>query len=131
MDFANASESEIEAHLERIESQARQMREQTEQLLGTDPAELEVRVRSEDGSVEVVLDANARLKDLWIDSRALRNLNYLSDVIRTTFDEANATYAVRMAELTKQATGGMDLSGILSRFIPDEVRQRAEDNLDR
>ena len=119
------------ARLEEIKNQAESTLAKYDRLqeeLGTDSVE----AWSEDGLIRVQLDAGGRIEKIDINEAAMRYRQTLAMNIKATVDEAVATYAVKAAEMAQALVGDtMNVMEMVNRHMPEEMRQRARDNLDR
>jgi DNA-binding protein YbaB len=87
---------------------------------------------SADGYVKVKLDQDGNVTEIAIDDAALRNRSQLSTTVLDTIKEATATHALKMADMAQSLVGDrVDVMGVMSRFMPDDMRDRARDNLNR
>ncbi|THV30101.1 YbaB/EbfC family nucleoid-associated protein [Glycomyces paridis] len=89
-----------------------------------------VEAYSEDGTVGVRLDAQGRVDKVVIDEMGMRHRQALGYIVKAVAEEAMAMHAVKAAEMAQALLGDkIDVQGIVSRYMPDEVRQRARGNL--
>jgi DNA-binding protein YbaB len=87
---------------------------------------------SADGYVTVKLDQDGNVTEIAIDDSALRNRAQLSTSVMDTIKEATATHALKMADMAQALVGdSVDVMGVMSQFMPDDMRDRARDNLNR
>jgi DNA-binding protein YbaB len=95
-------------------------------------AEDAVEVVSEDGLVKVKLDGEGKVAEIRIDEHAMRMRQSLSPTIMSLIDEANATYALKSAEMAQAVVGDQfDIMGMVNRDMPQHLRDRARQHLDR
>lgn len=91
-----------------------------------------VEVYSEDGLLKVKLDGEGNVAEIRIDEYAMRMRQSLGPAIIALIGEAKATFGVKSAELAQAVVGDQfDVMGMLSRDMPDYMRERAKENLDR
>ncbi|RRR99450.1 YbaB/EbfC family nucleoid-associated protein [Glycomyces terrestris] len=117
--------------LERMQAEAESMLAKFNELseqLGADAVE----VRSEDGRIRVKLDAEGKVAEIGIDEQAMRMRQSLAPTIMALVQEATATHALKMAQMAQSLVGDkIDVMGLAARDMPDGMRDRARDNLDR
>ncbi|WP_100448887.1 YbaB/EbfC family nucleoid-associated protein [Glycomyces xiaoerkulensis] len=122
--------NEMLERLQRMQSEAEETLRRFDEMnseLGADAVE----VFSEDGLVRVKLDANGRVDEVGIDEAAMRQRQTLGNTIVELIREASATYGLRMAEMAQSLAGDkVDVSAIMDRYMPQDMRDRARDNLD-
>ncbi|QSB04033.1 YbaB/EbfC family nucleoid-associated protein [Natronoglycomyces albus] len=121
---------EMMAKLEEMQREAEQTLAKYEQLQAEMASESTEAV-SEDGSIKVVLNSEGHVTDIDIEDAAMRHGTRLGGMIRQTIDEATATYSMKMAQMAQQLVGDMDIMGMVTDSIPENVRDRARDNLGR
>ncbi len=91
-----------------------------------------VEVVSEDGLVKVKLDGEGKVAEIRIDEHAMRMRQSLSPTIIALIDEANAAFALKSAEMAQAVVGDQfDIMGMVTREMPDHLRERARGHLDR
>lgn len=117
--------------LEQMQAEAESMLAKFNELserLGTDAVE----VFSEDGRIRVKLDAEGKVAEIGIDESSMRQHQSLSPTIMALIQEATATHAVKMAQMAQSLVGDkIDVMGIVNRDMPEHLRDRARDNLER
>jgi DNA-binding protein YbaB len=117
--------------LERMRTDAEATLRKYEELsaeLGADAVE----VHSDDGLILVRLDKNGRVDDIRIDEMAMRHRQTLGPIIVSLIEEATATYGLKMAEMAQELAGDkIDVAGMIDRQMPEHMRERARENLDR
>lgn len=87
---------------------------------------------SDDGTVCVRLDANGRIDKVVIDEMGMRHRQALGHIIKAVAEDALAMHAVKAAEMAQALVGDkIDVQGIVGRYMSDDVRERARDNLGR
>jgi DNA-binding protein YbaB len=87
---------------------------------------------SDDGLVRVRLDANGRVDKVVIDELGMRHRQALGHIVKAVAEEAKAMYAIKAAEMAQALVGDkIDVQGIVGRYMPDDVRERARENLRR
>lgn len=122
---------EMMRRLEQMEAEAQETLRKFEEMsaqLGADAVE----VYSEDGLIMVKLDADGKVDQIKIDEQAMRFKQSLGPTIIQLIQEASATYGMKMAEMTQALVGDkMDVMGLMNRYMPEEMRDRARENLDR
>ncbi|MEU6246660.1 YbaB/EbfC family nucleoid-associated protein [Glycomyces sp. NPDC047010] len=117
--------------LEQMQAEAESMLAKFNELSERLGAEA-VEVFSEDGRVRVKLDAEGKVAEIGIDEYAMRARQSLAPTIMALVQEATATHAVKMAQMAQALVGDkIDVMGIVNRDMPDHLRDRARDNLDR
>lgn len=122
---------EMLARLEQMQAEAEETIRKFDEMsaqLGADAVE----VRSEDGLVRVKLDSDGRIDEIGIDEQAMRQRQTLGPTIVSLLQEATAAYGLKMAELAQAVAGDkIDVEGLMRSYMPDDVRERARNNLDR
>lgn len=122
---------EMLARLERMQAEAEETIRRFDEMsaqLGADAVE----VYSEDGLVRVKLDSDGRIDEIHIEEHAMRQRQTLAPTIIALIREATAAYGLKMAELAQAVAGDkIDVEGMMRRYMPDDVRERARDNLGR
>ncbi|WP_026928504.1 YbaB/EbfC family nucleoid-associated protein [Glycomyces tenuis] len=122
---------EMMARLERMQAEAEETIRRFDEMsaqLGADAVE----VYSEDGLVRVKLDSDGKVDEIGIDEHAMRQRQTLAPTIIALIREATAAYGLKMAELAQAVAGDkIDVDGLMRRYMPDDVRERARDNLGR
>jgi DNA-binding protein YbaB len=117
--------------LEQMQAEAETMLAKYNRLseqFGTDAVE----VFSEDGRIRVKLDADGKVAEIGIDEYAMRLRQSLAPQIIALIEEATATYAMKMAQMAHALVGDkIDVMGLVNRDMPEHLRDRARDNLDR
>ncbi|NUQ88599.1 MULTISPECIES: YbaB/EbfC family nucleoid-associated protein [Glycomyces] len=117
--------------LEQMQAEAESMLAKFNELserLGADAVE----VFSEDGRIRVKLDAEGKVAEIGIDESSMRQHQSLSPTIMALIQEATATHAVKMAQMAQSLVGDkIDVMGIVNRDMPEHLRDRARDNLER
>ncbi|MCH7229383.1 YbaB/EbfC family nucleoid-associated protein [Glycomyces sp. L485] len=122
---------EMLAKLQQMQRDAEQTLQKYEDLRAEMGAEA-VEAYSEDGLVRVRLDEDGRVAEIGIDEMAMRHRHALGGIIRSTIDEAVATHAMKMADMAQALVGDrIDVMGMVTRDMPEHLRDRARDNLDR
>lgn len=87
---------------------------------------------SEDGRIRVKLDAEGKVAEIGIDEHAMRLRQSLAPTIMALIEEATATHAMKTAQMAQALVGDkIDVMGLVSREMPDHLRDRARDNLER
>lgn len=134
MSDRNERPTSPEAMLERLQQMEAEAKEtlrkydEMSQQLGADAVE----VFSEDGLIAVKLDSEGRVDQIKIDESAMRFKQSLGPTIVALIQEATATYGLKMAEMAQALVGDkIDVMGMMNRYMPEEMRDRARDNLDR
>jgi DNA-binding protein YbaB len=117
--------------LEQMQAEAEAMLAKFNHLseqLGADAVE----VFSEDGRIRVKLDAEGKVAEIGIDEYAMRMRQSLSPTIMALIQEASATHALKMAQMAQSLVGDkIDVMGMVNRDMPEGLRDKARDNLDR
>ncbi|WP_112141195.1 YbaB/EbfC family nucleoid-associated protein [Glycomyces dulcitolivorans] len=117
--------------LEQMQAEAEAMLAKFNDLseqLGADAVE----VFSEDGRIRVKLDAEGKVAEIGIDEYAMRMRQSLSPTIMALIQEASATHALKMAQMAQSLVGDkIDVMGMVNRDMPESLRDKARDNLDR
>ncbi|MEU5871826.1 YbaB/EbfC family nucleoid-associated protein [Glycomyces sp. NPDC047369] len=117
--------------LEQMQAEAESMLAKFNELserLGADAVE----VFSEDGRIRVKLDAEGKVAEIGIDESSMRQHQSLSPTIMALIQEATATHALKMAQMAQSLVGDkIDVMGIVNRDMPEHLRDRARDNLER
>ncbi|MQM27412.1 YbaB/EbfC family nucleoid-associated protein [Glycomyces albidus] len=91
-----------------------------------------VEVVSEDGRIRVKLDADGKVAEIGIDEHAMRLRQSLAPTIIALIEEATATHAVKTAQMAQALIGDkIDVMALVDRDMPEHLRDRARDNLDR
>lgn len=91
-----------------------------------------VEVFSEDGLVRVKLDADGKIAEIGIDEHAMRARRTVGPTILALIEEAKATYGMKMAAMAQALVGdGMDVMGMVTRNMPEDLQERARGNLER
>ncbi|MFB9658530.1 YbaB/EbfC family nucleoid-associated protein [Glycomyces mayteni] len=117
--------------LEQMQAEAESMLAKFNELSEQLGAEA-VEVFSEDGRVRVKLDADGKVAEIGIDEYAMRARQSLAPTITALIQEATATHALKMAQMAQALVGDkIDVMGMINRDMPDHLRDRARDNLDR
>jgi len=117
--------------LEQMQAEAESMLAKFNELSEQLGAEA-VEVFSEDGRVRVKLDADGKVAEIGIDEYAMRARQSLAPTITALIQEATATHALKMAQMAQALVGDkIDVMGMINCDMPDHLRDRARDNLDR
>ncbi|GAA2269387.1 hypothetical protein GCM10009853_023660 [Glycomyces scopariae] len=117
--------------LEQMQAEAESMLAKFNELSERLGAEA-VEVRSEDGRIRVKLDAEGKVAEIGIDEYAMRMRQSLAPTIIALIEEATATHALKMAQMAQSLVGDrIDVMGMVNRDVPEHLRDRARDNLDR
>lgn len=92
----------------------------------------EVEAVSEDGYITVRLNADGQVVHIGIAEQAMRARQTLGNAILAVVAEANAAYGVQMAEMAQAlGGGGVDVQAMVERYMPEDVRERANRTLGR
>jgi DNA-binding protein YbaB len=117
--------------LEQMRAEAEATLAKYEELSAASGADA-VEVFSADGYVRVKLDAEGKVAEIGIDEYAMRMRQSLSPIIMALIQEAKATYGMKMAAMAQALVGDkIDVMGLVTRSMPEHLKERARDNLER